>query len=461
MLSDVPLARCEPFERTRVDGMQKRARADDDTRGPSGDSRARRASWQRRVAAALALLFGTGAVVAVLVAVVINPAAGIVAIIGAGLALWFAWRAFVETGVPRVVWAVASAVAVALVAVVLYLAEVDVELVTAGACAVIATASVRVAFGRRYGSAGGDWSAAPAVQQPVLFINPRSGDGKAAKVGLADAARARAIRPLVLEPDDDLTMLARQAVADGADALGMAGGDGSLAVVAAVAAEHDIPFVCIPIGTRNHFARDLGVDRNDPIGALDAFTGVESRIDLAQVNHRSFLNNVSLGVYAEAVHRPGYRRAKGRTVLAAVRDAIGTGGTASTMRFTDVHGVEHDHALLMLVSNNPYALHRMFGQTARERIDAGLLGVVVIEQVRADDLDWSTSSFAVTTEGPAHAGVDGEPVTLSSPLRFTTRPRALRVRISPRHPGVSPATRAPRRPRVVVPRLARLAAGRM
>jgi diacylglycerol kinase family enzyme len=300
------------------------------------------------------------------------------------------------------------------------------------------------------------------LQQPVLFINPRSGDGKAEKLGLADAARARAILPVVLEPHDDLTVRARQAVADGADALGMAGGDGSLALVAAVAAEHDIPFICIPVGTRNHFARDLGVDRHDPVGALDAFSsGVESRIDLAQVNDRTFLNNVSLGVYAEAVHRPGYRRAKGRTLLAAVRDAIGAGGTTSTMRFTDVHGTEHDHALVLLVSNDPYALHRMFGQTARERIDAGLLGVVVIEQARADDVDWSTCTFTVTTDGPAHAGVDGEAVILSSPLHFATRPRALRVRISPRHPGVSPATRAPRRPRVVIPRLARMVAGRM
>jgi diacylglycerol kinase family enzyme len=442
--------------------MQERAWAADDTGGSSDLIRARRPSWPRRIAAALALLFGTGAALAAVVALIRDPAPGIVAIIGAGLALGCGWRAVVETGVPRVVSAVASTVVVAIVVLVLSSAGVTAELVATGACAVIAGASVRVAFGRRYGSAGGNWYAAPAAQQPVLFINPRSGDGKAEEVGLADAARARAIRAIVLEPNDDLTARARQAVADGADALGMAGGDGSLALVAAVAAEHDIPFVCIPIGTRNHFARDLGVDRHDPVGALDAFTrGVESRIDLAQVNERSFLNNVSLGVYAEAVHRPGYRRAKGRTLLAAVRDAVGVGGTASTMRFTDVHGVEHDHALVLLVSNDPYALHRMFGQTARERIDAGLLGVVVIEQLGAEDVDWSTSTFTVTTDGPAHAGIDGEAVTLSSPLRFATRPRALRVRISPRHPGVSPATRAPRRPRVVIPRLARMAAGRM
>ena len=85
----------------------------------------------------------------------------------------------------------------------------------------------------------------------------------------------------------------------------MAGGDGSLAVVAAVAAAHGIPFVCVPAGTRNHFALDVGVNRHDVTGALDAFTdGVECRIDTAEVNGRMFLDNVSLGIYGDAVRSP-------------------------------------------------------------------------------------------------------------------------------------------------------------
>ena len=91
----------------------------------------------------------------------------------------------------------------------------------------------------------------------------------------------------------------------------MAGGDGSLAVVAAAAAAHGLPFICVPAGTRNHFALDLGVDRHDVAGALDAFSdGVERRIDLAEVNGRVFLNNVSLGIYGEAVRQSAYRDAK-------------------------------------------------------------------------------------------------------------------------------------------------------
>ncbi len=158
----------------------------------------------------------------------------------------------------------------------------------------------------RYG-----WQPAEPPRRPVLFVNPRSGGGKAAHGGIADRARASGIEVVTLTPGQDLAALAREAIAAGADAVGMAGGDGSLAVVAAAAAAHGIPFVCVPAGTRNHFALDVGVDRHDVTGALDAFTdGVERRIDLAEVNGRTFLNNVSLGIYGDAVRSPSYRDAK-------------------------------------------------------------------------------------------------------------------------------------------------------
>src|SRR5262249_56096250 len=102
----------------------------------------------------------------------------------------------------------------------------------------------------------------------------------------------------------------------GAEALAMAGGDGSQAIVASVASELDLPYACIPAGTRNHFALDLGVDRDDVVGALDAFVdGGERRVDLAEVNGRVFVNNVSLGGYAEAGQHHGHREAQLRTSL--------------------------------------------------------------------------------------------------------------------------------------------------
>src|SRR5271169_407719 len=156
-----------------------------------------------------------------------------------------------------------------------------------------------------------------------------------------------------------LAALAREAVTAGADALGMAGGDGSLAVVAAAAAAHGIPFVCVPAGTRNHFALDLGVDRHDVAGALDAFTGgVERQIDMAEVNGRAFLNNVSLGIYGEAVRSPAYRDAKVRTLLATAAAVMGPSTEAPELRLVDDLGREYRDLAVVLVSNNPYALDR-------------------------------------------------------------------------------------------------------
>ena len=170
----------------------------------------------------------------------------------------------------------------------------------------------------RYG-----WRRADPPRRPVLFVNPRPGDGKAARAGLAERAREKGIEAVILAPGQDLAALAREAVTGGADALGMAGGDGSLAVVAAAAAGHEIPFVCVPAGTRTHFALDVGVDRRDVIGALDAFTdGVERQIDMAEVNGRTFLNNVSLGIYGDTVSSPAYRDAKVRTLLETAAEVI-------------------------------------------------------------------------------------------------------------------------------------------
>ncbi len=134
-------------------------------------------------------------------------------------------------------------------------------------------------------------------RRPVLFVNPRSGDGRAERTGLVPAARERGLEVVVLEPGDDLETLVDAALERGADGLAMAGGDGSQAIVARIAAAHDLPYACIPSGTRNHFALDLGVDRDDDIGALDAFApgAGEHVVDLAEVNGRTFVNNASLG----------------------------------------------------------------------------------------------------------------------------------------------------------------------
>ena len=213
----------------------------------------------------------------------------------------------------------------------------------------------------------------------MLFFNPRSGGGKAERFSLAAEARARGIEPIELKPGDDLEVLVRTAVERGADGLAMAGGDGSQAIVAAIAAERGLPYSCVPAGTRNHFALDLGVDRDDVVGALDAFVdGGERTVDLAEVNGRVFVNNVSLGVYAEAVQREGYRDAKLRTLLDTVPDVMGPDGSGLDLRWTGPGGQLHHAGAMVLVSNNRYRLGRAVGSGTRPRIDDGLLGITVL-----------------------------------------------------------------------------------
>jgi diacylglycerol kinase family enzyme len=281
------------------------------------------------------------------------------------------------------------------------------------------------------------WSPADPPRQPVLFVNPRSGDGAAGRAGLVERARDRRIQVVVLDPGQSLITLVDQAVAGGADALGMAGGDGSLAVVAAAAAAHQLPFICIPAGTRNHFALDLGVDRHDVAGALDAFTeGYERRIDLAEVNGRPFLNNVSLGIYGEAVSQSAYRNAKVRTLVETAERVLGPSGKAPALRLLDDAWREHARLAVVLVSNNPYALDHPVPGT-RPVLDSGRLGVLILDTPGSKPPPgraWSAPAFEVTTVAPVHAGIDGEAVTLQPPvLRFAIRPAVLRVRIASRH----------------------------
>jgi len=273
------------------------------------------------------------------------------------------------------------------------------------------------------------YAASPPVR-PVLFVNPRSGDGRAARARLAERARERGIETVVLQPGDDLAAIVRSEVDTGADALGIAGGDGSLGIVAAAAVEHELPFVCIPAGTRNHFALDLGIDRHDLVGSLDAFTGrVERRIDVAEVNGRVFLNNVSLGVYGDAVRAPGYRDAKARTLLDAAASVLGPSAAATDLELVDDVGRTHADPAVVLVSNNPYSLEPPRPGT-RAALDRGRLGVVVLDRPharRSPGRAWTAEALAVDAPRPVAAGVDGEAVDLVPPLRFAIRPRALRV----------------------------------
>lgn len=292
---------------------------------------------------------------------------------------------------------------------------------------------------------------AVAPHHPVLFINPWSGDGKAAAVNLAAEARRRGIETRELGRGEELEQLVRDAVGKGADGLAMAGGDGSQALVASIAAEHDLPYACIPSGTRNHFALDLGVDREDVVGALDAFVdGGERLVDLGEVNGRVFVNNVSLGVYADAVSQDRYRAAKLRTLLDTLSGTLGPDGEAKELRWRDPSGAEQRSTALVLVSNNAYLLGPTLGSGTRPRLEEGVLGVVDFHPPTtgpgAGVARWrelKAAELEIDADGPVPVGVDGEALMLDAPLRFRIRPRALRVRIARQHPGASPSEALP------------------
>lgn len=240
------------------------------------------------------------------------------------------------------------------------------------------------------------------------------------------------VEAIVAESGDDITALARSAVAAGADVIGMAGGDGCQGVVAAVAAEHGLAYVCIPAGTRNHFAADLGIDRSDVAGALDAFfSGTDRMIDLAVVNGRVFVNNASMGLYGELVQSQAYRDAKIRTALEMLPELIGPDADPADLRFSAPDGTTFPDAQLLLVSNNPYEIGRPGVRGTRGQLNSGRLGVVTLRM--APPLprrrEWSAPSFRVDSGGPVHLGLDGEAMVLDPPLLFESRPVALRVRV--------------------------------
>ena len=207
-------------------------------------------------------------------------------------------------------------------------------------------------------------------------MNLKSGGGKAERFHLVDECRRRGIEPVVLEPDQDWVQRVRETTASGVDVLGMAGGDGSQAMVATIAAESGLPMVVVPAGTRNHLALDLGLDRDDVVGALDAYgDAVERGLDLADMNGHVFVNNVSLGLYAAIVRSPEYRDAKVDTTLATLPQVLGPDSQPFDLRFTEPDGTKHDGAHVIQISNNPYS-EGAAGMGSRPRLDTRRLGII-------------------------------------------------------------------------------------
>jgi diacylglycerol kinase family enzyme len=283
---------------------------------------------------------------------------------------------------------------------------------------------------------------------PVLICNPRSGGGKVKAYQLIELASSLGIETITLEHGLDLEQLARDAVNRGADCLGMAGGDGSQALVASITVEAGIPYVCIAAGTRNHFAQDLGLNRDNPRQGMYAFRDSISRdVDYATVGNRLFVNNVSLGVYATIVQQEAYREAKVETSRTLLPDLLGRTDRPFDLQFTAPDQTEVDGAFLIMISNNPYVLGPSLDLSKRRRLDAGQLGVFAVTAATGAQAaravtrllagrktrggytyQFVTEEFEVRSRsGRAFVGIDGEALELETPLRFRIHARGLRT----------------------------------
>ena len=361
-------------------------------------------------------------------------------------------------------------------------------LALAGAVALIVAGgrAVRRAAGRSWGS----WSlwrrrgrrctsmsscrSAPAPRRPVLFFNPKSGGGKAERFKLADEARARGIEPIELGPPWDLEALVRGAVDRGADALAMAGGDGSQAIVAAVAAEHGLPYACIPAGTRNHFALDLGVDRDDVVGALDAFvdggerTRRPRRGQRARVRQQRLARPLRRGGPArglprrEAAHdprhrarRPRARRRAGSTCAGPGPAGTSTGRARRSWSPTTATGSAARSARARARGSTTACS----GSRSSARPDRPRRAAAARPQ--RPWREWSAPTFEVESDGPVAAGIDGEALVLDAAAAL---PHPARRPARAHRPHSTPAPR----PRPWLPRasgpalleLVRIARGR-
>ena len=439
---------------------------------------------ERRLSAVLSLLAVTALTVLLVVFLFRGGLAILLGLGGLALTVAGAWWAITERTSRRTVGIIAGLAGVAIIggALALVLTGAERLLIGLGIAVVLlacATACARFAVLPDLHALDAERVARPP-SKAVLICNPRSGDGKVGKFGIIAAAAELGVRTIVLEAGDDLEQLARDAVADGADCLGMAGGDGSQALVASVAVEHDLPFVCVSAGTRNHFALDLGLDRDDPVSTLRAFAdGVERRVDYATVNDRLFVNNVSLGVYATVVAQESYRADKARTAASMLPELLGRDARPFDLQFTTPAGDEVDGAFVILVSNNPYATSFSPDAATRHRLDTGRLGVIAVSSATGADAvalmtlsaiglrrsspfwhEFTARAFEIRSRGgraDADAGIDGEAVQLDTPLVFRSHPKGLRLLV----PAGNRAVAARRQARDVhVRTLVQVAAGR-
>ena len=289
-------------------------------------------------------------------------------------------------------------------------------------------------------------------QVVTCILNDKAGSNGAADaralITRIAAERGWRARFVLCSGGDDLTALAAQARAAGAMVVG-GGGDGTIAAVAAALVDTDTPLGVLPLGTLNHFAKDLGIPLDLEKAVTALFAGKAVRVDVGEVNGRIFLNNSSIGFYPRIVQEREREQKLGRSKWLALARASALIFQRSRTLHVDIEG---DHGRrqsydtpFVFIGNNRYAVSGLEIGT-RAVLDGGKLWVcaapyagrltlialatrALLGFVRDADLAAFESVETDVRMRRPHARVatDGEVVVMRTPLRYRSRPGALRV----------------------------------
>jgi len=290
---------------------------------------------------------------------------------------------------------------------------------------------------------------------PVILLNRRAGlaaaDIRQIETSLAVAGWNAEIRQV--DPQD-CRAAATAAVQAGAPVVVAAGGDGTVSAVAGALVDTPIPLGILPMGTLNHFARDLGLPTELTLAAKILAAGHVRQVDVAEVNGRPFINNCSIGLYPHMVtHRERQRQRLGRNKWFAMGLAV----FSVVGRYPLVHVLIDAPGLLVrsrtplvFVGNNRYHIN-LLKLGSRPALDGGELSVYLVNTPRRISLialavrlllgraraERDFRSFVVpqvrieTHRRHLRVALDGEVLRLDPPLRFRSRPGALAVLAPP------------------------------
>ena len=294
------------------------------------------------------------------------------------------------------------------------------------------------------------------LKRITVIINGEAGSGHDDAVAgrLRDQFAANGMEATIVlaRGGKDMVAAARAAVAQGVPMVAGGGGDGTQNAVAAELVGTGIPYGVLPMGTLNHFAKDLGIPLDLEGAVRTIATGTPKQVDVGQVNGQVFLNNSSLGLYPDIVRD----REKQQSRLGRGKWPAALWATVSALRrypFLSVR-MQADATRLarrtpfVFIGNNEYIMEGL-AIGARSRLDAGTLSMYVaqrpgrlgllrfalraliggLKEERDFDVLLAQDMTIETRHKHLHVAFDGEVEKMTTPLHYRVRPGALTVMV--------------------------------